>query len=81
VLRGVQEARAARAHASSAASAAGAAAHGAAPSGPPPPPASAPYLGPMHKVVFGAVYEHTVGGPVYWGCWAFRIAGSRVAGV
>jgi len=69
VLRGVQEARAARAHASSsAASAAGAAAHGAAPSGPPPPPASAPYLGPMHKVVFGAVYEHTWNGrPVYVG--------------
>ena len=34
--------------------------------GPPPPPASKPYLGPMDKTSFGAVYEHTWNGrPVY----------------
>ena len=34
--------------------------------GPPAPPAPRPYLGPMNKTVFGAVYEHTWNGrPVY----------------
>ena len=72
VLQHVQASRAAAASASASGSGSGASGSGGTRDqrqhklGPPPPPASKPYMGPMNKTVFGAVYEHTWNGrPVY----------------